>query len=77
MKMQNFFTIKSMNVGNGNTVNSELEDGNKYYDISRDDPSIPLLWKGKAKQTWAEQRILETMLFTISDSDSDGRFPPS
>lgn len=51
MKMQNFFTIKSMNVGNGNTVNSELEDGNKYYDISRDDPSIPLLWKGKAKQT--------------------------
>ncbi|XP_061467971.1 sodium/potassium/calcium exchanger 4 isoform X2 [Rhineura floridana] len=26
VKMQNFFTIKSMNVGNGNTVNSELED---------------------------------------------------
>ncbi|XP_077179644.1 sodium/potassium/calcium exchanger 4 isoform X2 [Paroedura picta] len=26
VKMQNFFTIKSMNVGNGNTVTSELED---------------------------------------------------
>ncbi|KAH0620416.1 hypothetical protein JD844_020840 [Phrynosoma platyrhinos] len=46
VKMQNFFTIKSMNVGNGNTVNSELEDGNDSYDIGCDDPSIPLLWKG-------------------------------
>ncbi|XP_070589724.1 sodium/potassium/calcium exchanger 4 [Erythrolamprus reginae] len=50
MKLQNFFTLKSMNVGNGNTVNSELEDGNKHYDISHDDPSIPLLWKVKGTQ---------------------------
>ncbi|XP_016846390.1 sodium/potassium/calcium exchanger 4 isoform X2 [Anolis carolinensis] len=33
VKMQNFFTLKSMNVGNGNTVNSELEDvkGTQQY----------------------------------------------
>ncbi|XP_060612544.2 sodium/potassium/calcium exchanger 4 isoform X2 [Anolis sagrei] len=33
VKMQSFFTIKSMNVGNGNTVNSELEDvkGTQQY----------------------------------------------
>uniref|UniRef100_A0A8D0C104 Solute carrier family 24 member 4 n=1 Tax=Salvator merianae TaxID=96440 RepID=A0A8D0C104_SALMN len=33
VKMQNFFTMKSMNVGNGNTVNSELEDvkGTQQY----------------------------------------------
>ncbi|XP_053136702.1 sodium/potassium/calcium exchanger 4 isoform X2 [Hemicordylus capensis] len=33
VKMQKFFTIKSMNVGNGNTVNSELEDvkGTQQY----------------------------------------------
>ncbi|XP_048341187.1 sodium/potassium/calcium exchanger 4 isoform X2 [Sphaerodactylus townsendi] len=33
VKMQNFFTIKSMNVGNGNTVTSELEDvkGTQQY----------------------------------------------
>lgn len=57
MKMQNFFTIKSMNVGNGNTVTSELEDGNESCDISYDDPSMPLLWKGKAKQTGAGQKM--------------------
>ncbi|TFK15955.1 potassium channel subfamily K member 10 [Platysternon megacephalum] len=50
-KMQKLFTIKSMNVGNGNTVSNELEDGNECYDISYDDPSMPLLWKGKAEQT--------------------------
>ncbi|KAL7992633.1 hypothetical protein Chor_016889 [Crotalus horridus] len=58
MKMQNFFTIKSMNVGNGNTVNSELEDGNKYYDISRDDPSIPLLWKVKGIQEHGRNSVV-------------------
>ena len=46
-----------MNVGNGNTVNSELEDGNDSYDFDHDDPTIPLLWKGKAKQTGAEQKV--------------------
>lgn len=57
MKMQKLFTIKSMNVGNGNTVNSELEDGNDSYDISCDDPTMPLLWTGKAKQTGADQKL--------------------
>lgn len=51
VRMQNFFTLKSKNVGNGDTVNNELEDGNKCYASSCDDPSIPLLWKGKAEQT--------------------------
>lgn len=51
VRMQNFFTLKSKNVGNGDTVNNELEDGNKYYASSYDDPSIPLLCKGKAEQT--------------------------
>lgn len=51
MRMQNFFTLKSKNVGNGDTVDNEMEDGNKCYDSSCDDPSIPLLWKGKAEQT--------------------------
>ncbi|NXW47251.1 NCKX4 protein, partial [Nyctiprogne leucopyga] len=45
VKMQSFFTFKSKNVGNGDTVNNELEDGNKCYASSCDDPSIPLLCK--------------------------------
>lgn len=51
VRMQHFFTLKSKNVGNGDTVNNELEGGNKCYASSCDDPSIPLLWKGKAEQT--------------------------
>lgn len=49
--MQAFFTIKQKTVANGNTVNSELEDGNDYCDSSSDDPSMPLLGQGKAEQT--------------------------
>lgn len=49
--MQAFFTIKQKTVANGNTVNSELEDGNDYCDSSSDDPSVPLLGPGKAEQT--------------------------
>ncbi|XP_063146317.1 sodium/potassium/calcium exchanger 4 [Candoia aspera] len=58
MKMQKFFTIKSMNVGNGNTVNSELEDGNEYYDISCDDPSMPLLRKVKGTQEHGRNSVV-------------------
>jgi len=53
VKMQAFFTIKQKAVANGNTVNSELEDGNDYCDSSSDDPSMPLLGQGKAEQTGA------------------------
>uniref|UniRef100_A0A8C8VJV8 Solute carrier family 24 member 4 n=1 Tax=Pelusios castaneus TaxID=367368 RepID=A0A8C8VJV8_9SAUR len=58
LSMQSFFTIKSMNVGNGNTVSNELEDGNECYDISYDDPSIPLLWKVKEKQQYGKNTVV-------------------
>ncbi|CAI5764423.1 potassium calcium exchanger 4 isoform X1 [Podarcis lilfordi] len=58
VKMQKFFTIKSMNVGNGNTVNSELEDGNESFDISCDDPSLPLLWKVKGTQQYGRNSVV-------------------
>nr|XP_020657897.1 sodium/potassium/calcium exchanger 4 isoform X1 [Pogona vitticeps] len=58
VKMQNFFTIKSMNVGNGNTVNSELEDGNDSYDFDHDDPTIPLLWKVKGMQQYGRNSVV-------------------
>ncbi|XP_025775168.1 sodium/potassium/calcium exchanger 4 [Puma concolor] len=51
VKMQAFFTIKQKTIANGNTVSSELEDGNDYCDTSSDDPSLPLLGQGKAEQT--------------------------
>uniref|UniRef100_A0ACB8G6F2 Uncharacterized protein n=1 Tax=Sphaerodactylus townsendi TaxID=933632 RepID=A0ACB8G6F2_9SAUR len=73
VKMQNFFTIKSMNVGNGNTVTSELEDGNESYDISCDDPSMPLLWKGKAKQTGAGPKVDLKYHYSNNGSDIDGQ----
>ncbi|XP_034963104.1 sodium/potassium/calcium exchanger 4 isoform X1 [Zootoca vivipara] len=58
VRMQKFFTIKSMNVGNGNTVNSELEDGNESFDISCDDPSLPLLWKVKGTQQYGRNSVV-------------------
>ncbi|XP_066468259.1 sodium/potassium/calcium exchanger 4 [Tiliqua scincoides] len=58
VKMQKLFTIKSMNVGNGNTVNSELEDGNESYDISCDDPSMPLLWTVKGTQQYGRNSVV-------------------
>lgn len=63
VRMQNFFTLKSKNVGNGDTVNNELEDGNKCYASSCDDPSIPLLWKGKAEQTGLGKRVVHRIFF--------------
>lgn len=61
--MQNFFSLKSKNVGNGDTVNNELEDGNKCYASSCDDPSIPLLSKGKAEQTGLGKTIVHRISF--------------
>ncbi|XP_044515934.1 sodium/potassium/calcium exchanger 4 [Gracilinanus agilis] len=58
VKMQAFFTIKQKNIANGNTVNSELEDGNDYYDISYDDPSVPLLWEVKEKPQYGKNPVV-------------------
>lgn len=60
MKMQAFFTIKQKTVANGNTVSSELEDGNDYCDSSSDDPSVPLLGRGKAEQTGVANHVPKT-----------------
>ncbi|NXO37696.1 NCKX4 protein, partial [Locustella ochotensis] len=58
VRMQNFFTLKTKNVGNGDTVNNELEDGNKCYASSCDDPSIPLLWKVKGIQQYGKNSVV-------------------
>ncbi|KYO45494.1 hypothetical protein Y1Q_0015153 [Alligator mississippiensis] len=58
VKLQSFFTFKRKNVGNGNTVNNELEDGNAYYGISCDDPSIPLLLKVKGVQQYGKNTVV-------------------
>ncbi|XP_063189217.1 ras and Rab interactor 3-like [Chroicocephalus ridibundus] len=58
VRMQNFFSLKSKNVGNGDTVNNELEDGNKCYTSSCDDPSIPLLWKVKGMQQYGRNSVV-------------------
>ncbi|XP_036591461.1 sodium/potassium/calcium exchanger 4 [Trichosurus vulpecula] len=58
VKIQAFFTIKQKNIANGNTVNSELEDGNDYYDISYDDPSVPLLWEVKEKPQYGKNPVV-------------------
>ena len=66
MKMQAFFTIKQKAIANGNTVHSELEDGNGYCDNSSDDPSLPLLGQGKAEQTGGAHVPLKSHTHTIS-----------
>ncbi|KFZ59112.1 Sodium/potassium/calcium exchanger 4, partial [Antrostomus carolinensis] len=58
VKMQSFFTFKSKNVGNGDTVNNELEDGNKCYASRCDDPSIPLLCKVKGMQQYGKNNVV-------------------
>ncbi|NWI33376.1 NCKX4 protein, partial [Sula dactylatra] len=58
VRLQNFFTLKSKNVGNGDTVNNELEDGNKCYASSCDDPSIPLLRKVKGMQQYGKNSVV-------------------
>uniref|UniRef100_A0A8C9ETJ9 Solute carrier family 24 member 4 n=1 Tax=Pavo cristatus TaxID=9049 RepID=A0A8C9ETJ9_PAVCR len=58
VRMQNFFTLKSKNVGNGDTVDNEMEDGNICYASSCDDPSIPLLWKVKGVQQYGKNSVV-------------------
>ncbi|KFV73107.1 Sodium/potassium/calcium exchanger 4, partial [Dryobates pubescens] len=58
VRMQNFFTVKTKNVGNGDTANNELEDGNKCYALNYDDPSIPLLWKVKGMQQYGKNSVV-------------------
>lgn len=60
--MQAFFTIKQKTIANGNTVSSELEDGNDYCDTSSDDPSLPLLGQGKAEQTGVAKSVTKASL---------------
>lgn len=66
MKIQAFFTVKQKSIANGNTVSSELEDGNDYCDSSSDDPSVPLLGQGKAEQTGVATTTLPSLPDTRS-----------
>ncbi|XP_006208275.1 sodium/potassium/calcium exchanger 4 [Vicugna pacos] len=58
VKMQAFFTIKQKAIANGNTVNSELEDGNDYCDSSSDDPSVPLLGQVKEEPQYSKNPVV-------------------
>ncbi|KAB0369429.1 hypothetical protein FD755_019434 [Muntiacus reevesi] len=58
VKMQAFFTIKQKTIANGNTVNSELEDGNDYCDSSSDDPSLPLLGQVKEEPQYNKNPVV-------------------
>ncbi|XP_049468236.1 sodium/potassium/calcium exchanger 4 [Panthera uncia] len=58
VKMQAFFTIKQKTIANGNTVSSELEDGNDYCDSSSDDPSLPLLGQVKEEPQYSKNAVV-------------------
>ncbi|KAF6352426.1 solute carrier family 24 member 4 [Rhinolophus ferrumequinum] len=58
VKIQAFFTIKQKTIANGNTVNSELEDGNDYCDSSSDDPSMPLLGQVKEEPQYSKNPVV-------------------
>ncbi|XP_043412811.1 sodium/potassium/calcium exchanger 4 isoform X1 [Prionailurus bengalensis] len=58
VKMQAFFTIKQKTIANGNTVSSELEDGNDYCDTSSDDPSLPLLGQVKEEPQYSKNAVV-------------------
>ncbi|XP_040831512.1 sodium/potassium/calcium exchanger 4 isoform X1 [Ochotona curzoniae] len=58
MRIQAFFTIKQKSIANGNPVNSELEDGNGFYDGSYDDPSVPLLGQVKEKPQYGKSPVV-------------------
>uniref|UniRef100_A0A452TEP0 Solute carrier family 24 member 4 n=1 Tax=Ursus maritimus TaxID=29073 RepID=A0A452TEP0_URSMA len=58
VKMQAFFTIKQKTIANGNTVNSELEDGNDYCDSGSDDPSMPLLGQVKEEPHYSKNPVV-------------------
>nr|XP_015206715.1 PREDICTED: sodium/potassium/calcium exchanger 4 isoform X3 [Lepisosteus oculatus] len=73
--MQNYFTGKvDKNLANGNTMSSELEDGNTCYDIRWDDPSVPLLRQVKMSKTYSKNSVV--MVDEImSSSPPKFRFP--
>ncbi|XP_058912863.1 sodium/potassium/calcium exchanger 4 isoform X2 [Kogia breviceps] len=58
VKMQALFTVKQKTIANGNTVNSELEDGNGYCDSSSDDPSVPLLGQVKEEPQYSKNPVV-------------------
>ncbi|XP_065727329.1 sodium/potassium/calcium exchanger 4 isoform X1 [Phocoena phocoena] len=58
VKMQAFFTVRQKTIANGNTVNSELEDGNDYCDSSSDDPSMPLLGQVKEEPQYSKNPVV-------------------
>ncbi|XP_004699140.2 sodium/potassium/calcium exchanger 4 [Echinops telfairi] len=58
VKMQAFFTIKQKTVANGNPVSNELGDGNDYYDLHHDDPSVPLLGQVKEKPQYSKTPVV-------------------
>ncbi|XP_062037298.1 sodium/potassium/calcium exchanger 4 isoform X1 [Lepus europaeus] len=58
VKIQAFFTIKQKSIANGNPVNSELEDGNAFYDCGCDDPSMPLLGQVKEKPQYGKSPVV-------------------
>uniref|UniRef100_A0A3B3QFR5 Solute carrier family 24 member 4 n=1 Tax=Paramormyrops kingsleyae TaxID=1676925 RepID=A0A3B3QFR5_9TELE len=73
--LQNFFTGKSnKNVANGDTMRSELEEGNDHYDGSWDDPSLPLLSPVKPSRNYTRGSVV--MVDEImSSSPPNFRFP--
>ncbi|XP_067583446.1 sodium/potassium/calcium exchanger 4 isoform X2 [Pseudorca crassidens] len=58
VKMQAFFTVKQKTIANGNTVSSELEDGNDYCGSSSDDPSMPLLGPVKEELQYSKNPVV-------------------
>uniref|UniRef100_A0A8D1TU38 Solute carrier family 24 member 4 n=1 Tax=Sus scrofa TaxID=9823 RepID=A0A8D1TU38_PIG len=58
VKMQAFFTVRQKTIANGNTVNSELEDGNDCCDNSSDDPSVPLLGQVKEEPQYSKNPVV-------------------
>ncbi|XP_036267567.1 sodium/potassium/calcium exchanger 4 isoform X1 [Pipistrellus kuhlii] len=58
VKIQAFFTVKQKTIANGNTVSSELEDGNDYCGSSSDDPSLPLLGSVKEEPRYSKSPVV-------------------
>ncbi|KAG8514288.1 Sodium/potassium/calcium exchanger 4 [Galemys pyrenaicus] len=58
VKMQAFFTTKQKTIANGNTVSSELEDGNDGCDSGSDDPSMPLLGRVKEEPQYGKNPVV-------------------
>ncbi|XP_077096247.1 sodium/potassium/calcium exchanger 4a isoform X2 [Siphateles boraxobius] len=57
--IQNYFTGKEdKGVVNGNTVSSEMEDGNEFYGQFLDDPSWPLLSPVKPSKTYSRGSVV-------------------